>query len=68
MSLTEQTTPEARKALEKEMKIHSALKHRNVLGFIGAKVVDPERTDYFPAVYMLLELAAGGHLFDKIGA
>lgn len=68
VSLTKQTSPEQRKVLEKEMKVHAALKHRNVLEFIGAKVVGPERKDYYPAVYMVLELAAGGDLFDKIGA
>ena len=67
--LTDETTRDDRRALEREMKIHGALKHRNVLEFIGAYVVEPNiGSSYFPAVYMLLEFAAGGDLFDKIGA
>lgn len=54
--------------LDKEMRVHTALKHRNVLEFIGAVTVEPNKgSPYYPAVYMLLELAAGGDLFDKIG-
>jgi len=65
--LTPQTTPNERKMLDKEMRVHSALKHRNVLEFINAIVVEPNKNaGYFPAIYMLLEIAAGGDLFDKI--
>ena len=46
----------------------SALKHVNVLEFINAFVVEPDSsTIYHPGLYMLLEIAAGGDLFDKIG-
>ncbi|THH28610.1 hypothetical protein EUX98_g5584 [Antrodiella citrinella] len=49
------------------MRVHAALKHRNVLEFINAIVVEPgKNAGYFPAIYMLLEIAAGGDLFDKI--
>ena len=69
VALTVDTTRDERKALEREMRIHGALKHRNVLEFLGAYVVEPgSGSSYFPAVYMLLEYAAGGDLFDKIGA
>lgn len=68
VALTSETTKAERKALEKEMKVHAVLKHANVLEFISAVVVEPNKGhDYYPAVYMLLELAAGGDLFDKIG-
>ena len=45
------------------------MKHINVLEFFNAVIVENEtKAKYFPAVYMLLELASGGDLFDKIGA
>lgn len=57
-----------RKNVEKEMRVHSALKHANVLEFISAVVVElKHKLHYVPGIYMLLELAAGGDLFDKIG-
>jgi len=50
------------------MRIHSALKHQNVLEFLNAVVVEIKHKHlYVPGIYMLLELAAGGDLFDKIG-
>ena len=50
------------------MRVHAALKHTNVLEFLNAVVVEPKHRDiYVPGIYMLLELAAGGDLFDKIG-
>lgn len=68
VALTDETTKDERRSLQKEMKVHAILKHRNVLEFITAVVVEPDaESGYFPAVYMLLELAAGGDLFDKIG-
>ena len=43
--------------------------HPNVIEFYNAVIVEPgSSTQYYPAVYMLLEMAAGGDLFDKIGA
>ncbi|EGO19687.1 hypothetical protein SERLADRAFT_453634 [Serpula lacrymans var. lacrymans S7.9] len=67
ISLTEQTSEKDRKIIDKEMKVHAALKHRNVLEFINAVVVELKyKHHYFPGIYMLLELAAGGDLFDKI--
>ncbi|PSR97727.1 hypothetical protein PHLCEN_2v4269 [Hermanssonia centrifuga] len=65
--LTPETTKTERKTLDKEIKVHAALRHRNVLEFISAVIVEPDGGSlYIPAVYMLLELAAGGDLFDKI--
>ena len=44
------------------------MKHINVLEFLNAVIVEPDaKTKYYPAIYMLLELASGGDLFDKIG-
>lgn len=55
--------------MEKEIRVHSALKHNNVLEFINAVIVEPtHKSKYIPGIYMLLEFAAGGDLFDKIGA
>ena len=54
--------------LDKEIRVHSAMKHVNVLEFLNAVIVENDgRTKYFPGFYMLLELASGGDLFDKIG-
>ncbi|KAI9457642.1 CAMK/CAMKL/CHK1 protein kinase [Lactarius psammicola] len=67
VALTPKTTQAERKALDKEMRVHAALKHNNILEFMNAVVVE-SGTDspYVPAIYMLLEFAAGGDLFDKI--
>jgi serine/threonine-protein kinase CHEK1 len=68
VSLSPETSEKDRKTIEKEMRVHSALKHRNVLEFLEAAVVEPQPThQYVPGIYMLLEFAAGGDLFDKIG-
>jgi serine/threonine-protein kinase Chk1 len=68
ISLTEKTTEKERKTIDKEMKVHAALKHENVLEFINAAAVEPkQKQHYVPGIYMLLEFAAGGDLFDKIG-
>lgn len=57
-----------RRAVEKEMTIHRVLKHINVLEFLNAVVVEwKDRKMYVPGMYMLLEFAGGGDLFDKIG-
>ncbi|KAJ7117208.1 kinase-like domain-containing protein [Mycena crocata] len=67
VSLTPETTDKERKTIEKEMRIHAALKHRNILEFMDAVIVELKHQDrYVPGIYMLLELAAGGDLFDKI--
>lgn len=67
--LTESTTDKDRKSVEKEMRIHAALKHDHVLGFLNAVVVElKHKATYIPGIYMLLEFAGGGDLFDKIGA
>lgn len=68
ISLTPATTDKDRKNVDKEMRVHSALKHRNVLEFVTAAVVElKHQHQYVPGIYMLLEFAAGGDLFDKIG-
>lgn len=68
VTLTPETTETERKTIDKEMRVHSALKHKNVLEFFSAYVVEPGKpSPYHPGIYMLLELAAGGDLFDKIG-
>ncbi|KAF8679445.1 CAMK CAMKL CHK1 protein kinase [Rhizoctonia solani] len=65
--ITSDTPSAQRKDLEKEIKVHSLLKHINVLEFLRYKTVEEaESSKYVPGVYMLLELASGGDLFDKI--
>ncbi|RDB27406.1 Serine/threonine-protein kinase CHK1 [Hypsizygus marmoreus] len=67
IAFTDQSTDAERKTIEKEMRIHSALKHKNVLEFMNAVVVELKHAHlYCPGIYMLMELAAGGDLFDKI--
>jgi serine/threonine-protein kinase CHEK1 len=49
------------------MRVHAVLKHANVLEFMNAVVVEIDKSKgYVPAYYILLEIAAGGDLFDKI--
>ena len=51
------------------MRVHSSLKHRHVLEFLNAVIVETKhKAVYIPGVYMLVEYAGGGDLFDKIGA
>ena len=49
------------------MRVHSALKHQHVLEFLNAVVVElKHKAIYIPGIYMLMEYAGGGDLFDKI--
>ncbi|THU82836.1 CAMK CAMKL CHK1 protein kinase [Dendrothele bispora CBS 962.96] len=65
--LSDETSETQRKSIEKEMRIHSVLHHQNVLRFINAVVVEAKhKAMYQPGIYVLMELAAGGDLFDKI--
>lgn len=68
IALTPKTTQADRKSIDKEMRVHAALKHKNILEFLTAVIVEPGTgSPYVPAIYMLLEFAAAGDLFDKIG-
>ncbi|KAI3624294.1 chk1 [Malassezia furfur] len=61
--------PVDRRALQKEVQIHSILKHRNVLEFLGSveyTASSAAPSNYVRGLYILLELGAGGDLFDKI--
>ncbi|CED84833.1 camk camkl chk1 protein kinase [Phaffia rhodozyma] len=55
----------SRKELEKEVKVHRMMKHENILEFMDAVLVE-QNDRYIPGLFVLLELAAGGDLFDKI--
>lgn len=57
------------KELQKEVQVHKSLKNQYILEFIHSEVVDREKEGegWVPGLYMLLELAVGGDLFDKIG-
>ncbi|KIJ31778.1 hypothetical protein M422DRAFT_53242 [Sphaerobolus stellatus SS14] len=57
--LSPETTKHERKELNKEIQVHSSLKHINILDFINAAIVEPDgKTPWVPGVYMLLEIAA----------
>jgi serine/threonine-protein kinase Chk1 len=50
--LTVETKQFDRKMFDKEMRVHSALKHANVLEFLNAVVVEPNvKTSYHPGIY-----------------
>ena len=68
--ITKATTTQQRKELHKEIKVHENLQHRHVLDFLGSLVIEEDSElarEYIPAMYMLMELAGAGDLFDKIG-
>jgi len=49
------------------MRVHSALKHQHILEFLNAVVVElKHKAIYIPGIYMLMEYAGGGDLFDRI--
>ncbi|GAA5860103.1 hypothetical protein JCM8547_009178 [Rhodosporidiobolus lusitaniae] len=63
------------KQLVREMRIHETLKHRNILRLFGGETREgcsvemgerKSTMDWPPGLYMLLDLADGGDLFDKI--
>ncbi|OSC98895.1 CAMK/CAMKL/CHK1 protein kinase, partial [Trametes coccinea BRFM310] len=69
IAITSETTEAQLKAVDKEIRVHGALKHKYILELIGAAKLPPERalpSGYFPGMYLLMEMAAGGDLFDKI--
>ncbi|KAI0367313.1 CAMK/CAMKL/CHK1 protein kinase [Pilatotrama ljubarskyi] len=69
IAITPETTEAQLKAIEKEIRVHSALKYKHILELIGAAKLPPERavaSGHFPGMYLLMEMAAGGDLFDKI--
>ncbi|KAK4055395.1 Chk1 protein kinase [Microbotryomycetes sp. JL221] len=53
------------KLIVREVKIHETLKHVNILEFLGGE--PRERTGIWPkGMYLVMQLADGGDLFDKI--
>ncbi|GAA98816.1 hypothetical protein E5Q_05504 [Mixia osmundae IAM 14324] len=54
------------KKLVKEVRIHGALKHANVLALLASHSDATGSTLGRPAFYIILDYAAGGDLFDKI--
>jgi hypothetical protein len=49
--------------------VHKALRNEYILGFVHSEVIDKDKEEegWVPGLYMILELAVGGDLFDKIG-
>lgn len=68
VSSTQHATPNV-KELQKEVQVHKSLKNSYILEFLHSEIVDKakEQAGVVPGLYMLLELAVGGDLFDKIG-
>ncbi|KAI0828490.1 CAMK/CAMKL/CHK1 protein kinase [Trametes gibbosa] len=69
IAITPESNEAQLRAIEKEIRVHSALKHKHILELIGAAKLLPDRaalSGHFPAMYLLMEMAAGGDLFDKI--
>ncbi|KAK4684520.1 serine/threonine-protein kinase CHEK1, partial [Tremellales sp. Uapishka_1] len=56
------------KELQKEVQVHKALNHPYILGFVTSELVEKEKEGegLVAGLYILLELAVGGDLFDKI--
>ena len=68
IAITRTTLAGARKAIEKEVSVHGSLKHTNIIEMMAAMMVeDEDGVRYVPGAYLLLEMAHGGDLFDKIG-
>ena len=63
------TTPDRdKKVINKEIQVHSALVHENIIRLKDALILEDNGTSKFiPGAYILLEMAHGGDLFDKIG-
>lgn len=55
------------KALQKEVSVHKSLKSKYILEYMDSLMVQHGHQDYIPGLYMLMELATHGDLFDKIG-
>lgn len=62
-------TPPNVPELQKEVKVHRALQHDYILKFMACETFDLTaiKRGLHPGLYILLELAQGGDLFDKIG-
>jgi serine/threonine protein kinase len=68
IAITRTTPTSARKAIEKEVSVHGSLRHSNIVEMMAAMMVeDEDGVQYVPGAYLLLEMAHGGDLFDKIG-
>jgi serine/threonine-protein kinase Chk1 len=57
------------KELQKEVQVHKSLKNQYILEFLHSEILDKEKEKegWIPGLYLILELAVGGDLFDKIG-
>ncbi|PVF94416.1 Pkinase-domain-containing protein [Serendipita vermifera] len=62
------STPDReKKVIYKEIQVHSALIHDNIIRLRNALILEDDgKTKYTPGAYLLLEMAHGGDLFDKI--
>ena len=65
--IDKETTKHAMQGLNREVTVQKKLKHIHVLEMLEGAFVPLAQTKYYPGMYMLLEFASGGELFDKIG-
>lgn len=70
--ITEKTTEKRRRSIDNEIRVHTAMRHPNIVEFYRAYRIGPESNHggssrILPGIYMLMEFARGGNLFDKIG-
>jgi serine/threonine-protein kinase CHEK1 len=68
IAMNRSTPDREKKVIYKEIQVHSALHHDNIIRLRNALVLEDDgKTKYTPGAYLLLEMAHGGDLFDKIG-
>ncbi|KAG8773317.1 Chk1 protein kinase [Serendipita sp. 398] len=69
IAMNRKTPEKEKKVVTKEIQVHSTLVHDNIIRLKDALIVpDDGQTKYTPGAYLLMEMAHGGDLFDKIGS
>ncbi|KAG8767666.1 Chk1 protein kinase [Serendipita sp. 397] len=67
IAMNRKTPEKEKKVVTKEIQVHSTLVHDNIIRLKDALIVpDDGQTKYTPGAYLLMEMAHGGDLFDKI--
>ncbi|KIM33560.1 hypothetical protein M408DRAFT_157007 [Serendipita vermifera MAFF 305830] len=67
IAMNKATPDKERKVIHKEIQVHSTLVHDNIIRLKDALILEDDGSSkYIPGAYLLLEMAHGGDLFDKI--